>query len=98
MIVEHVVLPVRPGQEEAFEAAFAEAKASILASPGCLALSLARGVEQPSHYLMRVEWRSLDDHVTGFRGSPAYERWRSLLHHFYDPFPQVEHFVPVVTA
>ena len=29
---------------------------------------------------------------------PAYEAWRAALHHFYDPFPVVEHFEAVVSA
>ena len=28
----------------------------------------------------------------GFRGSPEYQEWKQLLHHFYDPFPTVEHY------
>ncbi|WP_338038616.1 hypothetical protein [Microbacterium paulum] len=38
---------------------------------------------------------TIADHTDGFRGSPAYAQWRELLHHFYDPFPVVEHFVEV---
>ena len=37
-----------------------------------------------------------EDHTVGFRGSAGYQRWRELLHHFYDPFPVVEHFVDVL--
>jgi hypothetical protein len=36
--------------------------------------------------------------LEGFRGSPAYEEWRRLLHHFYDPPPVVEHFEVVSEA
>ena len=32
----------------------------------------------------------------GFRGSEAYDRWRALLHHFYEPFPTVEHYETVI--
>jgi hypothetical protein len=28
-----------------------------------------------------------------FRGSPPYQRWKALLHDFYDPFPVVQHYV-----
>ena len=45
-----------------------------------------------------MEWERLEDHTEGFRGSAEYERWRQLLHHFYDPFPVVEHFETVLTA
>ena len=92
MVLEHAVLQVVPGQERAFEVAFAEAKTIIAASPGFLSLSLSRCVEDRSRYLLLVEWRALEDHTEGFRGSASYEEWRALLHHFYDPFPTVDHY------
>jgi heme-degrading monooxygenase HmoA len=98
MIREHAVLPVIPGQEQAFEGALQEALPLIAGSPGFLRLSVSRGVESPSSYLLLVEWDSLEAHTEGFRGSPEYQRWRDLLHHFYDPFPVVEHFAEVVTG
>ena len=97
VIVEHALLHVVPGQESAFEAAFAEARPLIAASPGCKHVSLSRCVERPSTYLLIVDWERLEDHTQGFRESPAYEEWRGLLHHFYDPFPTVEHFQPIVS-
>jgi heme-degrading monooxygenase HmoA len=98
MIVEHAELPVIVGREAEFEAAFAEAKALIAASPGFHGLTLSRGIERPNVYLLLVEWESVEAHQVGFRGSPAYDEWRTLLHHFYDPFPTVEHFEQVTTA
>jgi heme-degrading monooxygenase HmoA len=98
MIREHAVLPVVPGQEQAFEAALHEALPLIAGAPGFVRLSVSRGIESPSSYLLLVEWDSLAAHTEGFRGSPEYLRWRDLLHHFYDPFPVVEHFAEVVTA
>lgn len=92
------MLPVIEGQEVAFEAALREALPLISAAPGFQRLSVSRGIETPHYYLLLVEWDSLAAHQEGFRGSPAYERWRSLLHHFYDPFPDVQHFEEVVTA
>jgi len=53
---------------------------------------LHRGLETPGKYLLLVRWETLEDHTIGFRGSPAYQTWKQLLHHFYDPFPVVEHF------
>ena len=98
MILEHALLPVRPGQEAAFEAAFADARAIIAAMPGFGGLTLSRCLERPGTYLLLVQWERLEDHTDGFRGSPEYQRWRALLHHFYDPFPTVEHFTSVLSA
>jgi heme-degrading monooxygenase HmoA len=98
VILEHALLPVKPGQEADFERAFATATDIISAVPGFRKLTLSRCLERPGGYLLLVEWDRLEDHTEGFRGSPAYEDWRALLHHFYDPFPVVEHYVEVLTA
>ena len=95
MITEHALLPVIPGREEDFEAAFAPARHIIASMRGFLAMSLSRSIESPHMYLLLVEWESLEDHTEGFRGSLGYQQWRSLLHRFYEPFPVVEHFETV---
>jgi heme-degrading monooxygenase HmoA len=95
MITEHAVLTIIPGQESAFEAAFAQARPLILGMPGVIDLSLSRSFETPNQYLLLVAWKTLEDHTVGFRGSPVYEQWRHLLHHFYQPMPTVEHFTDI---
>lgn len=98
MIRERALLPVLPNEESSFEAAFAEAKTIIASMPGFISLTLSRGVERPSTYLLLVEWQTLEDHTEGFRGSQQYQEWRRLLHRFYEPFPTVEHYMQVLDA
>jgi heme-degrading monooxygenase HmoA len=98
VITEHAILEVVPGREEQFVAAMDDAKAIIAASPGFVSLRVERCVERPGRFLLLVNWERLENHTRGFRGSPAYAEWRARLHHFYDPFPVVEHFEVVVTA
>lgn len=95
MINEHALLPVMPGREDEFEIAFAAARGIITSMPGCLGLSLSRSIESPSTYLLLVDWERLEDHTIGFRQSEQYKAWRTLLHHFYEPFPLVEHYKSV---
>ena len=92
MILELAILNVRPGETGAFEAAFDEAKAIIASSRGFDGMELRRCVEDRNRYVLLVRWDSLEAHTEGFRGSPQFEEWRELLHHFYDPFPVVEHY------
>jgi heme-degrading monooxygenase HmoA len=96
VILEHAILEVIPGEKERFEAAFARAKEIIASAGGFQSLRLERCVEKPSRYLLLVEWNRLEDHTEGFRGSEQYGEWRKLLHHFYDPFPTVDHYAEVV--
>ena len=98
MIREHALLPVIAGHEEDFERAFAQAQPIMASMPGFRSVSLSRGIESPRTYLLLVEWECLEDHTVGFRESAEYQRWKELLHHFYDPFPVVEHFTPVSAA
>jgi len=93
VVLEVAVLDVRPGECEAFEAAFAEAELIISARSGYQRHELRRCVEVAGRYILLVWWDSLESHTEGFRKSAEYQRWRALLHHFYDPFPVVEHYV-----
>ena len=96
MILELAILDVKPDQTTEFELAFAEAKTIISAMPGFDHLELQRCLEDPNRYVLLVGWDGLEDHIEGFRNSPDYQRWRALLHHFYEPHPTVEHYEPVV--
>ncbi len=95
MILEAVVLPIIPGKEAEFEAAFRQASPIIASMQGYISHELHRCIEEPGKYLLLVRWQTLEDHTVGFRGSAEYQEWKRLLHHFYDPFPNVEHFEPV---
>jgi heme-degrading monooxygenase HmoA len=92
MITEHAILHIGAGNESAFEEAFVEAKPIIESMKGFRSLKLLKGIEAPDRYLLLVEWESVEDHTVGFRKSAEYADWSRLLHHFYDPFPEVQHF------
>jgi heme-degrading monooxygenase HmoA len=95
VILEVAPLTIRPGQSAAFEAAFAQAQSIIASMPGYLGHELQRCIERDHHYLLLVRWTSVEAHEVGFRQSPQYQRWKQLLHHFYDPFPTVLHYTAV---
>lgn len=95
MILEAVVLPVIADKVTEFEAVFPQAVTHIATAKGYIRHELRRGIETPNKYLLLIYWETLDDHMVGFRQSEAYQQWRALLHHFYDPFPIVEHFEPI---
>ena len=96
MILEVAILDVIPGRETEFESAFAQAQAIISSMEGYVNHQLQRCLEEENRYILLVNWETLEDHTEGFRGSPEYQEWRKLLHHFYDPFPTVEHYRFVV--
>lgn len=92
MVLELAILNVKPGQNDQFEANFKLASPLIASIKGYVTHSLNRCIEDPNKYALLVTWEKLEDHTIGFRTSPQYQTWKELLHHFYDPFPIVEHF------
>ncbi len=92
MILEVAILNVKPAETAAFEAAFAQAQQIIAGMSGYVGHELQRCVEVANQYILLVRWQTLDDHTVGFRQSAEYKEWKTLLHHFYDPFPTVAHY------
>lgn len=92
MVLEIATLDVKPGESEAFLAAFSRAQSIIASMPGYVSHELKRCIENENRFVLLVNWEALEDHTEGFRNSPEYQQWKSLLHHFYDPFPTVEHY------
>ncbi len=92
MILEVAVLNVIPGLEDDFLEAFSKAKGIISSMAGFISLQLKKCIEHNSQFILLVEWEKLTDHTEGFRQSKEYQQWKALLHHFYDPFPTVEHY------
>ena len=92
MVLEVAVLDVIPDHVDRFEADFKKAQDKISSMKGYRSHRLSRCVEVPCRYLLLVEWDTMEDHVEGFRKSAVYQEWKALLHHHYDPFPDVEHY------
>ena len=91
-MLEVAVLNIIPGKESEFEAAFRVASAIISSMTGYVSHQLQYCVENESRYILLVNWQTLEAHTIGFRTSPQYQEWKKLLHHFYSPFPTVEHY------
>jgi len=92
MILEVAILDVIPGKEFEFQAAFEQASPIIASMKGYVSHQLQRCIEIDSRYILLVNWETLEDHTVGFRGSKEYQEWKRILHHFYDPFPIVDHY------
>ena len=92
MILEVATLDVKPGKEQEFEIAFSKAQKIISSAKGYISHQLHKCIEKNHRYILLVNWENIEDHTVGFRESKQYQEWSKLLHHFYDPFPVVEHY------
>ena len=92
MILEVAILDVKSGESEAFEKAFSKAQSIIASMQGYISHELQKCLDQENRYVLLVKWETLKDHTEGFRNSDEYQEWKALLHHFYEPFPAVQHY------
>jgi len=92
MILEVAILNIKEGLQEEFEQNFAKASSIIELMKGYISHNLKKCIEKDNQYILLVNWETLDDHEIGFRKSEAYQDWKNLLHHFYEPFPEVFHY------
>ena len=92
MILEVAVLNIVRGKQLDFENSFKHAQRIISSMKGYISHELQKCIENDHQYILLVKWETLEDHTIGFRNSDEYQEWKALLHHFYDPFPTVEHY------
>jgi quinol monooxygenase YgiN len=92
MVVEYVRYHVDAARGEEFERAYAAAGRLLAASSHCLAYEVARGVEDPASYVVRIEWDSVEGHEQGFRRSPAFPEFLSAVKPFYDDIEEMRHY------
>lgn len=95
MITEIAILKVKENQSLEFESSFATAQEIISGMKGYAGHELQKCVEEENKYMLIVRWEDLRDHTEGFKKSREYNRWKELLHHYYSPFPTVEHYVKI---
>ncbi len=72
MLLERAELLIKPGVEDEFAATMQERALPLLrADPGVVAVQFGRGVENPSKFMLLVEWTSLEAHAA-FKSSATY--------------------------
>jgi heme-degrading monooxygenase HmoA len=96
MVLEAALLQVKPGDEAAFEDAMRRAAPVIASAAGYGGHSVQRCIETPGRYLLLVRWETLEAHTVGFRGSPAFAEWRSIIGPYFASAPVVEHYESVL--
>ncbi|MEU5870684.1 antibiotic biosynthesis monooxygenase family protein [Glycomyces sp. NPDC047369] len=95
MVLEVAEIKITPGQEDAFKEAYRGARAFVEASPGVRTIRMTQGVENPSRFVLLIEWDSVEAHEQGFRETDRFPKWREAIGPFFAEPPFVEHAVDI---
>lgn len=92
MIVEYIRYTIPPERSGDFESAYAQAQASLDASPECLGYELSRCTEDPSSYVLRIEWSSVEAHLEGFRKGAQFPAFYTAIRPFVSDIVEMRHY------
>lgn len=92
MVVEYIRYTVPSARAEEFEHAYQRAGRVLDADPHCVRLEVARGAEEPEHFVVRIEWDSIEGHEKGFRSSPQFGEFFAAVKPFFDQIQEMKHY------
>lgn len=92
MVVEYIRYEVPPAQHEAFVAAYRDAAQQLESSGHCLRYELSEGVEEPDHFIVRIEWDSVEGHERGFRTSAQFGPFFAKVKPYFGQIREMKHY------
>ncbi|MGE6757736.1 putative quinol monooxygenase [Corallococcus interemptor] len=92
MVVEYIRYDVPSERAGAFLEAYQRAGEHLRASAHCLRYEVSRGVEEPHHFVVRIEWDSEEGHLQGFRRSPEFRKFFELIKPFVSDIQEMKHY------
>lgn len=92
MIVEYIRYKIPLAQTDRFEQDYAEAARSLDVSVHCLGYELARCLDEPSSYILRIKWDSEEGHMQGFRHSAEFRSFFAAIKPYVDMIEEMRHY------
>ena len=92
VVVEYIRYAVPAAQAGEFEQAYRQAGQVLDADEHCLRYEVARGVEEPEHFVVRIEWDSVEGHEQGFRSSPHFAEFLAAVRPFFSEIEEMKHY------
>ena len=92
MILEYIRYRIPVEQGEEFAAAYASAAGVLDADQHCLGYEIARGVEEPQNWVVRITWDSIEGHERGFRTAPHFQDFFAAVRPFFGAIQEMKHY------
>jgi quinol monooxygenase YgiN len=92
MIIEYVRYRIPADRADQFIAAYATAGEVLRNSTHCLGYELSRCTEEPTSFILRIEWDSLEGHLDGFRKSAQFRDFLASVRPFIDDIEEMRHY------
>ena len=95
MIREYLRYQIDADRRDAFIAAYRAGAGPLLASPYALAFDMAQCVEDPTQFILRIDWTSAEDHLKIFRGSDEFQAFFAHVKPYVGDIVEMRHYSPI---
>jgi quinol monooxygenase YgiN len=92
MVVEYIRYSIDGERSDAFEEAYRRASEALEDSEHCERYEVSRCSEEPTEYVVRIEWDSEEGHLQGFRRSPEFRRFFDAVGPFVNDIEEMRHY------
>jgi quinol monooxygenase YgiN len=93
LVVEYVRYAVTDQvRGEALLEAYAAAARQLDSAPECLAYELTQCEEDAKSWILRIEWRSTEAHLSGFRKGPQFPAFLEAIRGFMPDIVEMRHY------
>ena len=92
MTVEYIRYNIDSARQEAFVTDYASASESLAASPHALAWELTQCADDPTQYILRIEWDSAQGHMEGFRRSAEFRNFFVHIRPYVNDILEMRHY------
>jgi len=92
MTIEYIRYKVTPEQREAFIQSYKNASEQLDASEFCKAYELTECEEEAGQFILRIEWTSSEEHISGFRKSAVFPAFFANVKPFFDNIQEMRHY------
>lgn len=95
MTVEYIRYEIPSAKHADFIAAYAAAKAPLMSSDYAKAYDICQCDEDPSQFILRIEWTSAKDHMDQFRGSPEFRAFFTHIKPYVGNIVEMRHYTRI---
>lgn len=92
VVIEYIRYTIPEDTRDGFEAAHARAADALRESPYCLSYELSRCEEDPSAYVLRIQWESRSAHLVAVRRGPHVGRFFEAIEPYVSAIQEMRRY------
>lgn len=96
MIIEYLRYNVDTDRQQKFIEDYTAASEPLLSSPHAVSFEMCQCVEDPTQFILRIEWTSPEDHLQKFRGSTEFKAFFTHIRPYLDDIAEMRHYTQLI--